>query len=161
MLTEALGASAAMWHRATSACLRPSCPPRHHACTALLQDLSFRLAPDSLWVLDKQHPARKACILLVHWRAFEAFILLTVLANCVTLSLDSNRPGFDTTSLGQGLKLSNYCFIAIFAAEALFKIIALGFILEPNTYLRDGACVCRRRPQRRAAGAARRPVSSW
>lgn len=29
-------------------------------------------------------------------------------------------------------------FISIFIAECLLKVVAYGFILEPNTYLRSG-----------------------
>ncbi len=55
-----------------------------------------------------------------------------------TLAMASNRPGFDDTTLGQGLRLANYVFIGLFAAEAAIKIVALGFVLAPGTYLRNG-----------------------
>ena len=65
-------------------------------------------------------------------------MLTVILANCVTLAMQSNKPGFEDSSLGQSLKQSNYVFIAIFMFEAMCKIIALGFVLAEYTYLRNG-----------------------
>lgn len=31
-----------------------------------------------------------------------------------------------------------HCQVAIFTTEALLKIVAMGFVLAPGTYLRDG-----------------------
>jgi hypothetical protein len=52
--------------------------------------------------------------------------------------MGTNRPGLDSTSTGMSLKYINYGFIGVFTLEAIIKIIALGFILSPGTYLRDG-----------------------
>ena len=69
---------------------------------------------------------------------FEWVMLAAILANCVTLAMSSNKPGFDESSLGRSLKLSNYVFIAIFMFEAMCKIIALGLLFAEHTYLRSG-----------------------
>lgn len=62
-----------------------------------------------------------------------------IFANCVTLAMASSKPGFEESSLGQSLTIANYVFVALFALEALIKIIALGFMFSPHTYLRNGA----------------------
>lgn len=65
-------------------------------------------------------------------------MLTVILANCVTLTMQSNKPGFDQSSMGQALAVSNVVFIALFIFEAACKIIALGFVFAEHTYLRSG-----------------------
>jgi len=93
-------------------------------------------------VLRKDNPVRKPLIRLVRLKMFEWVMLTVILANCVTLAMDSNKPGFDESSMGRSLQLSNYVFISIFMFEAACKIIALGFVLAEYTYLRNGEKNC-------------------
>ena len=65
-------------------------------------------------------------------------MLTVILANCVTLALDSNQPGFGESSMGMALTRANYVFIGVFIFEAACKIIALGFLFAEHTYLRSG-----------------------
>ena len=88
--------------------------------------------------LPPHNLVRKPLIRLVRWRAFEGFILLIIVANCVTLAMQSNKPGFNESSMGRSLTYMNYAFIGIFMSEALMKIIALGLIFGEHTYLRSG-----------------------
>ena len=96
------------------------------------------LAPTALLVLGIDSSFRRAFIRLVRWRIFDWFMLLTILANCVTLAMASNKPGFDESRMGMSLKLSNFVFVALFALEAICKIIAQGFLFAEHTYLRSG-----------------------
>jgi hypothetical protein len=89
----------------------------------------------------KDNIIRKPLIRLIRWKFFDWTMLAVILANCVTLAMASNEPGFDETSTGQALRKSNVVFVAIFIFEAFCKITALGFILAPYTYLRNGAVV--------------------
>lgn len=95
----------------------------------------------SLYILKKSHPIRKAALWVITSKYFDWFILLTILANCVELALYSHRPGFDQTSLAQLLNNAEYCFLVIFGTEMVLKIIALGFVLEQGSYLRNGESV--------------------
>jgi hypothetical protein len=54
-----------------------------------------------------------------------------------TLSF-SNAPGFLETALGKRLILADYCFTGFFTVEALVKMLSQGFIMAPNTYMRNG-----------------------
>ncbi|KAJ9520848.1 hypothetical protein QJQ45_014049 [Haematococcus lacustris] len=63
---------------------------------------------------------------------------VVIIANCITLALEAPTPAFPATALGRSLALANYVFIGLFTAEAALKILALGFVLAPNTYLRNG-----------------------
>ena len=96
------------------------------------------LDPKSLSLLGIDNFIRKPLIRLVTWVVFDWVILLVILANCVTLAMDSNRPGFESTPMGVSIQYANYVFIAVFMFEALCKIIALGFVFGEFTYLRNG-----------------------
>lgn len=65
-------------------------------------------------------------------------MLLVIVANCVTLAMQSSRPGFNETTLGQSLVYADYFFIAAFALEMVIKVIALGFVTQEHSYLRSG-----------------------
>jgi hypothetical protein len=74
----------------------------------------------------------------VNWKLFEWFALAAILANCITLAMDSNKPGFETSSLGQALHVCDLVFLGFFTVEALLKVLAAGLVLGPHTYLRNG-----------------------
>eukprot|EP00198_Chlamydomonas_reinhardtii_P012138 XP_001701475.1 voltage-gated Ca2+ channel, alpha subunit [Chlamydomonas reinhardtii] len=92
----------------------------------------------SLLFLRKSNFVRKWCVYTTHTRVFEWTILAAIIANCVTLAVSSNRQDFDETPLGRTLVNLEYLWVAIFTTEALLKIVAMGFVLAPGTYLRDG-----------------------
>ncbi len=103
--------------------------------------MSQKLAPKSLFVLDSENFVRKPLVRLIRLPMFDWFMLLTICANSVTLAMSPyNKPGFAQSDLGIAMQRANYVFISMFAAEALCKIIALGFVFAQYTYLRDGAC---------------------
>ncbi len=120
----------------------------------LLQAVTLLYPERSLFFFRKTNPLRKACVYISHNRFFDWFILACILCNCVTLALSSGRQDFDKTRLGAALQVTEYLWVGIFTAEALFKIMAMGFLLAPGTYLRDGEC---RTPRRLAIPPARCP----
>jgi hypothetical protein len=61
-----------------------------------------------------------------------------ILANCATLAMYSQEPGFHALQLGHALEYTDWVFAACFSLEMLLKIIAMGLICRPGTYLRDG-----------------------
>ncbi|OMJ69330.1 hypothetical protein SteCoe_32973 [Stentor coeruleus] len=85
----------------------------------------------SLIFLTVTNPIRKACIQLVLNSTFDYFILSVILANCVTLVLDDFMVN-NTWSVK-----TDTCFLVIFTIESFLKIIAVGFFIGKNTYLRD------------------------
>jgi hypothetical protein len=95
--------------------------------------------PDlALQVLSRQNPLRRAAAAVVTNKYFELFILALILANCVTLAMWSRQPGFDETELGVALSYTDYVFAAIFSLELLLKVVAMGLVWKPGTYLRNG-----------------------
>lgn len=111
----------------------------HTLCSRFLsQKLMKPLTQTSLGFLDKKSTLRRGCLWLCRCRYFENFILLAIVANCGTLAAGSSREDFDDTALGIGLAQAEFFFLAVFALEMVLKVIALGFVTAPRTYLRDG-----------------------
>jgi len=69
---------------------------------------------------------------------FEMFIQVLIALSSVKLILDGYTKGFEEDSwiikFSEG---SDYFFTAIFAVESLIKSIALGFVMDKGTYLRE------------------------
>lgn len=92
----------------------------------------------ALLLLGRQNLLRRAAAAVVTNRAFEWAILFIILANCITLAMYSHQPGFDETQLGVALSYTDYVFAACFSLELLLKVVAMGLVCAPGTYLRDG-----------------------
>lgn len=103
-----------------------------------LQAVTLTYPEYSLLLLHKTNPLRKACVYTISTTWFDRFILLMILGNCITLALSSNRQGFAATQLGYVLDKFEYLWISVFTAEMVLKVLAMGFVLRPGTYLRDG-----------------------
>jgi len=104
-----------------------------------MQELQLEnLAPWSLMVLSRNNWLRKPLIRLIRWPPFDWMMLIVIIANCVTLAVWSNRPGFEESSMGIAIQRANIFFIAAFTFEAALKIIALDFIWDQYSYLRNG-----------------------
>ena len=90
---------------------------------------------------------------LVNSRPFEYCIILTIVGNCVVMSMDTHLANGDKTILALQLvkltavlmrslspplqeELEPY-FMGIFTVEMCTKIVAMGFVLHPDSYLRN------------------------
>ncbi|KAM4699185.1 voltage-dependent L-type calcium channel subunit alpha-1S [Discoglossus pictus] len=93
--------------------------------------------PRSLFCLTLKNPFRKSCINIVEWKPFEIIILLTIFANCMALAIYLPMPEEDTNSSNSILEKIEYIFLFIFTIEAFLKIVAYGFILHTDAYLRN------------------------
>lgn len=80
---------------------------------------------------------REKVIELVMNRWFDYFILFIILLNCVSLSLDSNNPDDKDKLLMKIINIGDYVFLGIFTLEMVLKIIAMGLVMRPYSYLRD------------------------
>jgi hypothetical protein len=67
---------------------------------------------------------------------FNAFIIITILLNSIVLALEEPpKPGMKKEEHLQ--ETMEIAFLVIYTGEMFIKIIAMGFLLEPDTYLRD------------------------
>ncbi|XP_071552669.1 voltage-dependent calcium channel type A subunit alpha-1 isoform X2 [Panulirus ornatus] len=93
--------------------------------------------PSSLFILSDDNFLRKYTRFIIEWPPFEYAVLLTIIANCIVLALEEHLPEGDKTLLAQNLEKTEPYFLFIFCVEASLKILALGFVLHPKSYLRN------------------------
>ncbi|XP_031638626.1 voltage-dependent calcium channel type A subunit alpha-1 isoform X5 [Contarinia nasturtii] len=93
--------------------------------------------PTSLFIFTEENPIRKYTRFIIEWPPFEYAVLMTIIANCVVLALEEHLPDGDRTTLAKSLEATEVYFLGIFCVEASLKIIALGFLLHKNSYLRN------------------------
>eukprot|EP00967_Tisochrysis_lutea_P005963 scaffold7029_cov22-Tisochrysis_lutea.AAC.2 len=60
-----------------------------HPCLCLLQFVAPPLCEKALFCIPKTSFIRRHAIIIAHWKAFEYATLLAIIANCITLALDS------------------------------------------------------------------------
>uniref|UniRef100_A0A4W4FRI8 Sodium channel protein n=1 Tax=Electrophorus electricus TaxID=8005 RepID=A0A4W4FRI8_ELEEL len=93
-------------------------------------------AEPACYILNPFNPIRKATIRILihsyplnaHNKLFSMFIMVTILSNCVFMTM-SNPP--------QWSKTAEYVFTGIYTFEALIKIFSRGFCIGDFTFLRD------------------------
>ena len=85
---------------------------------------------------------RKGAIHLVEWPAFDPIILVTILANCVTMAWVSPLDPPGTWKVGF-VDTCEWVYLAVFTIEMLAKIVAYGFAFNEHAYLRDAWCQVR------------------
>ena len=95
---------------------------------------------------------RRLFVWFVTWPPFEWLIIITIMSNCVVMSMDSRIANNDKTILSLQLEelepvfmvepdishgALQFCSQGIFTVEMCTKIVAMGFILHENSYLRN------------------------
>lgn len=89
----------------------------------------------SLFMFDVEGVFRRASLWLVHLPAFKMFIFFLILASSVLLATYDYR---DPSSVFNRIsEVSDPIFTALFTFECVAKIIAWGFVLDDNSYLRN------------------------
>lgn len=95
----------------------------------------------SLWILHGNWWIRRKLVWLVEWKPFENFITLVILANSVMLACTDYNDrllGLNYISI-QNLNMAQVdtAFTIIFLVECICKVLAMGFVLHRNSYMRD------------------------
>ena len=100
----------------------------------------------SLFCLPPAALPRRLAIRAVEHPVFDPLILTTIIANCATMAWDSPLdPGHgagwaDGDGKTRLLIQCNWVYLIIFTVELLLKVVAYGFAMHPNAYLRDAWC---------------------
>lgn len=102
------------------------------------QSSQFICSDRSLFIFSKDNLIRKICRTIVESKPFEYFILLTIFVNCILLAANKPLPKEDKSDLNVELEKAEIYLLAIFCLEAALKIVALGFLLHSDSYLRNG-----------------------
>lgn len=91
-----------------------------------------------LFVLTPTNPFRKLCVRISTSKAFDMFILLAIVVNCIMMAIDAPLPGNDKSQMNDNIASLEIYLLGIFIAESFFKIVSQGFLLHPDSYLRSG-----------------------
>ncbi|KAL2298849.1 hypothetical protein Nmel_014456, partial [Mimus melanotis] len=90
----------------------------------------------ALYLFSPQNRFRMMCQKVIAHKMFDHVVLVFIFLNCITIALE--RPDIDPLSTERiFLSVSNYIFTAIFVAEMMVKVVALGFFSGENTYLQS------------------------
>ena len=93
---------------------------------------------NSLFFLKETSKLRRAIVWFVESPFFETLILCSILGNSLALAFYNYNDREAKTQWNQGLNLAGMIFSVIFLVECILKIMAMGFVLHSQSYLRDG-----------------------
>ncbi|XP_057290676.1 voltage-dependent calcium channel type A subunit alpha-1-like isoform X2 [Hydractinia symbiolongicarpus] len=91
----------------------------------------------SLCCLGPRNPIRALATLITESKLFEYFILLAILFTCVVMAIDAPLPENDKSEMNKIANQIEYYLLGIFCCEAVLKILAMGLLLHPHSYLRS------------------------
>ncbi|KAL4676561.1 hypothetical protein H8959_010706 [Pygathrix nigripes] len=90
----------------------------------------------ALYLFSPQNRFRVSCQKIITHKMFDHVVLVFIFLNCVTIALE--RPDIDPGSTERVfLSVSNYIFTAIFVAEMMVKVVALGLLSGEHAYLQS------------------------
>ena len=100
------------------------------------EDYKDNHCQEALWFLAKENCFRLKCYRLIKYPKFDTFILVMIIISSIKLAIDTYIN--DVNSIPYTIsKNFDFFFTAIFFLEALIKTLALGFIWDEGTYLRE------------------------
>ncbi|XP_078251207.1 sodium channel protein type 3 subunit alpha-like [Rhinoraja longicauda] len=82
----------------------------------------------AMYMLSPFHLLRRIAIKVLIHSLFSLFIMFTILANCIFMTIKEPAPW---------TKNVEYTFTGIYTFESMIKIFARGFVINPFTFLRD------------------------
>ncbi|XP_035253616.1 sodium channel protein type 4 subunit alpha A isoform X1 [Anguilla anguilla] len=85
-------------------------------------------AEPSMYILSPFSPLRRGSIKILIHSLFSMFIMITILSNCVFMTMSKPPPWSKTVE---------YVFTGIYTFEATVKMLSRGFVVGPFTFLRD------------------------
>nr|XP_029732767.1 voltage-dependent calcium channel type A subunit alpha-1-like isoform X9 [Aedes albopictus] len=89
----------------------------------------------SMFVLSPTNPIRCAAHWVVNLRYFDFFIMVVISLSSIALAAED--PVEEDSPRNKILNFFDYAFTGVFTIEMLLKIVDLGVILHPGSYLRE------------------------
>ncbi|XP_011688054.1 PREDICTED: voltage-dependent calcium channel type A subunit alpha-1-like isoform X2 [Wasmannia auropunctata] len=89
----------------------------------------------SMFILSPTNPIRRAAHWVVNLRYFDFFIMVVISLSSIALAAED--PVTESAPRNKILNYFDYAFTCVFTIEMLLKIIDLGVILHPGSYLRE------------------------
>ena len=96
------------------------------------------------YLFDEASVVRQRCVAIILHKRFDQFILFLIILNSITLALveftkvdDKNVPVTEGSWRNQIIEVTELPFTILFTIECVLKSIAMGFVVERGSYLRD------------------------
>ncbi|KAG7196633.1 hypothetical protein KM043_015981 [Ampulex compressa] len=89
----------------------------------------------SMFILSPTNPVRRAAHWVVNLRYFDFFIMVVISLSSIALAAED--PVWEDSPRNAILNYFDYAFTGVFTIEMILKIIDLGIILHPGSYLRE------------------------
>ncbi len=89
---------------------------------------------NSLYFIPQTNKFRIGCMLIIGNKKFDSIILIMILLSTARLILDTFIDGYVSVLI---FDLADVFFNIIFLIECILKVIALGFVMDEGSYLRD------------------------
>ncbi|XP_076756209.1 calcium voltage-gated channel subunit cacophony isoform X21 [Xylocopa sonorina] len=89
----------------------------------------------SMFILSPTNPVRRAAHWVVNLRYFDFFIMVVISLSSIALAAED--PVWEASPRNEILNYFDYAFTGVFTVEMILKIIDLGIILHPGSYLRE------------------------
>ncbi|XP_076228268.1 calcium voltage-gated channel subunit cacophony isoform X3 [Nomia melanderi] len=89
----------------------------------------------SMFILSPTNPVRRAAHWVVNLRYFDFFIMVVICLSSIALAAED--PVWEDSPRNEVLNYFDYAFTGVFTVEMILKIIDLGIILHPGSYLRE------------------------
>ncbi|XP_053696424.1 voltage-dependent calcium channel type A subunit alpha-1 [Sabethes cyaneus] len=89
----------------------------------------------SMFVLSPTNPIRCAAHWVVNLRYFDFFIMVVISLSSIALAAED--PVDEESERNRILNFFDYAFTGVFTIEMLLKVVDLGVILHPGSYLRE------------------------
>uniref|UniRef100_A0A1A9VUL9 Ion transport domain-containing protein n=1 Tax=Glossina austeni TaxID=7395 RepID=A0A1A9VUL9_GLOAU len=89
----------------------------------------------SMFILSPTNPIRRGAHWVVNLRYFDFFIMVVISLSSIALAAED--PVRENSPRNKILNYFDYAFTGVFTIEMLLKIVDLGVILHPGSYLRE------------------------
>ncbi|XP_044595208.1 voltage-dependent calcium channel type A subunit alpha-1 isoform X8 [Cotesia glomerata] len=89
----------------------------------------------SMFILSPTNPVRRGAHWVVNLRYFDFFIMVVICLSSIALATED--PVDENSSRNTVLNYFDYAFTGVFTIEMILKVIDLGIILHPGSYLRE------------------------
>ncbi|XP_037083301.1 voltage-dependent calcium channel type A subunit alpha-1-like isoform X2 [Pollicipes pollicipes] len=89
----------------------------------------------SMFILSPTNPVRRAAHWVVNLRYFDFFIMFVISLSSIALACED--PVDEKSDKNKILNMFDYAFTGVFTIEMVLKVIDMGLILHPGSYLRE------------------------
>jgi voltage-dependent calcium channel N type alpha-1B len=89
----------------------------------------------SMFVLSPTNPIRRGAHWVVNLKYFDFFIMIVISLSSIALACED--PVDEESEKNQLLNLFDYGFTCVFTIELILKVVDLGVIFHPGSYLRE------------------------